>query len=109
MLVALLAALASPGALRSEEGMWTFDNLPLKQMQAKYGFAPDQAWLDHLRLSVVRFPGATGSFISQDGLVITNHHVGRGWTQRVSDKDHDYVKHGYVAQTRAQELKVPGL
>lgn len=109
MLVALLAALVSPGALRSEEGMWTFDNLPLKQMQATYGFAPDQAWLDHLRLSVVRFPGATGSFISQDGLVITNHHVGRGWTQRVSDKDHDYVKHGYVAQTRAQELKVPGL
>jgi len=109
VLVALLAALPSPGALRAEEGMWTFDNLPTKQMKEKFGFAPDQAWLDHLRLSVVRFPGATGSFISKDGLVITNHHVGRGWTQRISDKDHDYVKNGFVAQNRDQEIKVPGL
>ena len=109
ILAILLTAFVSPAALRAEEGMWTFDNLPLKQMQAKYGFTPDQAWLDHLRLSVVRFPGATGSFISKDGLVITNHHVGRGWTQRISDKDHDYVKNGFVAQRRDQEIKVPGL
>ncbi len=109
ILVLLLAALSSPAALRAEEGMWTFDNLPVKQMQARYGFKPDQAWLDHLRLAVVRFPGATGSFISRDGLVITNHHVGRGWTQRISDKDHDYVKHGFVAQNRGQEIRVPGL
>jgi len=109
VLVAVLTALTSTAALRAEEGMWTFDNLPTQQMKAKYGFAPDPAWLDHLRLSVVRFPGATGSFISKDGLVITNHHVGRGWTQRISDKDHDYVKNGFVAQSREQEIKVPGL
>lgn len=104
-----LALLLSVGSLRADEGMWTFDNVPAKKMQAKYGFAPDQKWLDHLRLSVVRFPGGTGSFVSKDGLVLTNHHVGRGSIQQVSDKDHDYVKNGFYAPTREQEIKVPGL
>ena len=103
-------ALALAGtSLRAEEGMWTFDNLPTKAIQAKYGWAPNQAWLDHVRLSALRFPGGSGSFVSADGLVLTNHHVGRGWIQRVSDKDHDYVKNGFQARTRAQEIKVPGL
>ncbi len=102
----ILAALTS---LRADEGMWTFDNLPKAQMKAKYGFAPDQAWLDHVRLAVVRFPGGTGSFISRDGLVLTNHHVGHGWIERVSDAAHDYVKNGFVAMDRKAEIKVPGL
>ena len=104
-----LAIALSVGTLRADEGMWTFDNVPTKKMQAKYGFAPDQKWLDHVRLSVVRFPGGTGSFVSKDGLVLTNHHVGRGAIQQVSDKDHDYVKNGFYAPTREQEIKVPGL
>jgi len=104
-----LAIVLSVGTLRADEGMWTFDNVPTKKMQAKYGFAPDQKWLDHVRLSVVRFPGGTGSFVSKDGLVLTNHHVGRGSIQQVSDKDHDYVKNGFYAPTREQEIKVPGL
>ena len=60
-----------------DEGMWTFDNPPVKQLQEKYGFTPDAAWLERLRLSSVRFnSGGSGSFVSSEGLVMTNHHVG---------------------------------
>jgi len=100
-------ALISSG-LSADEGMWTFNKIPAKKMMEKYGFAPDQAWLDHLRLSSLRFPGGSGSFVSKDGLVLTNHHVGHDIIQAVS-KDADYVKDGFVAQTRAQEIKAPGL
>ena len=107
-LTLLASLLAAPG-LRAEEGMWTFDNLPTQAIKAKYGWAPDQAWLDHVRLSALRFPGGSGSFVSADGLVLTNHHVGRGSIQRVSTKERDLVKHGFTAATREEEIKVPGL
>jgi hypothetical protein len=109
LVLSLLAFTLAAPTLRADEGMWTFDNLPTKKIAEKYGWAPDQAWLDHVRLSSLRFPGGSGSFVSKDGLVLTNHHVGRGWIQRVSSKDADYVKDGFAAATRDQELKVPGL
>ncbi len=62
--------------LTAEEGMWTFDNPPVEQLKEKYGFVPTKEWLDHVRLSSVRFnDGGSGSFVSPHGLVLTNHHV----------------------------------
>ncbi len=104
----VLLALAA-GALRADEGMWTFDNVPVKQIQARYGFAPDAAWLKHLQLATLRFPGGTGSFVSRDGLVITNHHVGRSAIAQVSSARADYIRDGFTAATRDQEIQVPGL
>ena len=90
----------------ADEGMWTFNNLPIKLIQQKYGFTPTQQWLDHVRLSSVRLnDGGSGSFISPDGLLLTNHHVARGQLQKDSTAGHDYIKNGFYAATEAQELK----
>src|ERR1039457_5923185 len=59
----------------ADEGMWLFNAFPKDQVQAKYGFAPDQAWLDHVRLSSARAPNGSSSFVSADGLIFTNHHI----------------------------------
>ncbi|MFN7958559.1 MAG: S46 family peptidase [Holophagaceae bacterium] len=106
-LTALALLLVLP-ALRADEGMWTFDNLPAQKLKAS-GFEPDQAWLDHLRLASLRFPGGSGSFVSAEGLVLTNHHVVRGLVLSLSTRERDLLKHGFVAADRGQELKVPGL
>jgi hypothetical protein len=90
--------------------MWTFDNPPLKQLKERYGFQPTREWLDHLRLSSVRFnDGGSGSFVSPHGLVLTNHHVALGQLQKVSSPAKDYVKDGFYARTEAEELKCPDL
>src|SRR5436309_2765445 len=94
----------------AEEGMWTFDNLPLKQLQDRYGFTPTQEWVDHVRLSSVRLnDGGSGSFVSPTGLVLTNHHVALGQLQKVSSDKKDYVKDGFYAPKQADELKCPDL
>jgi hypothetical protein len=79
-------------------------------LAAKYNFHPSQAWLDHLRLSSVRFmDGGSGSFVSPNGLVLTNHHVARGQLQKNSTAEHDYVRDGFYAATQDQEMKSPDL
>ena len=109
--LSLAAALAAlPTLLHAEEGMWTFDNPPLKLLKEKYGFVPTQAWLDHLRLSSVRLnDGGSGSFVSADGLLLTNHHVARGQLQKNSTAEHDYLADGFYAATPDQEMKSPDL
>ncbi|MFZ5804239.1 MAG: S46 family peptidase [Acidobacteriota bacterium] len=105
LMVCGLASLAA-----AEEGMWTFDNPPVKQLQQKYNFTPTQEWLDHLRLSSVRFnDGGSGSFVSATGLVLTNHHVALGQLQKVSSPQKDYVADGFLARTPEEELKCPDL
>jgi len=102
--------LAAAPILHAEEGMWTFDNPPLKQLKAKYNFTPTQAWLDHLRLSSVRLnDGGSGSFVSPNGLLLTNHHVARGQLQKNSTAEHDYLANGFYAATEDQEMKSPDL
>ena len=94
----------------AEEGMWTFDNPPLKQLKDKYNFVPDKAWLDHIRLSSVRLnDGGSGSFVSPHGLVLTNHHVARGQLQKNSTAEHNYIENGFYAATQDQEMKSPDL
>ena len=94
----------------ADEGMWLYNAPPKDKIKAKYGFDLNQAWLDHVRLSSVRFNnGGSGSFVSADGLTFTNHHVGAGCVQQLSTEGHDYIKTGFYAKTQAEEAKCPNL
>jgi hypothetical protein len=104
----LLALLVSAPAARAEEGMWTFDNFPTGRVQKTYGFSPDPAWLDHVRLSSVRLAlGCSGSFVSPDGLVMTNHHCARRCVQDLSTSQQDLNANGFYARTQAEERTCP--
>ncbi len=105
--VLLAALLILPAA--ADEGMWLFNRPPKDILQKRYGFTVTPEFMDHLRLASISFGGASGSFISPDGLVLTNHHVGRGAVQNLSTKDRDLMKTGFYARARAEELKVPGM
>lgn len=109
MMAAALSVATVP-LLRGDEGMWTFDNLPTKLLKERYGFEPDSQWLEHLRLASVRFnDGGSGSFVSQDGLVLTNHHVALGQLQKMSTAKKDYVRDGFFARSSKEESACPDL
>src|SRR2546423_12457839 len=94
----------------ADEGMWLYNEPPKDRIKGKYGFELTQAWLDHLRLSSVRFNnGGSGSFVSADGLTFTNHHVGAGCVQQLSSEGHDYIKSGFYAKSQTEEAKCPNL
>jgi hypothetical protein len=94
----------------ADEGMWTFDNPPIKPLKEKYGFETGQAWLDHVRLASVRFmDGGSGSFVSPNGLVLTNHHVAVGQLQKMSTAEKDFVSAGFYAAKPEDESACPDL
>src|SRR5437588_4091795 len=102
---ALVARVAITGATE-DEGMWTFDHPPVTLLQERYGFTPSTSWLEHLQRASVRFnDGGSGSFVSADGLVLTNHHVALGQLEKISTPQKNYVADGFYAAKEADEIK----
>src|SRR5581483_3850835 len=94
----------------ADEGMWLFNNPPLKQLKEKYQFEPSAQWLEHLQKSSVRFnSGGSGSFVSPNGLCITNHHVGLDTLQKISSEKNNYVRDGFYAKSQKDEVKATDL
>ena len=109
----VLILLSCAALAAADEGMWLYNAFPVAKVKAKYGFAPDQAWLDHAQKSSVRIESATSggsaSFVSPEGLVFTNHHVAQPCIHEMSSSGKDYMKLGFYARTRAEEPKCPNL
>jgi hypothetical protein len=94
----------------ADEGMWLYSDPPRTQLKERYNFDATPEWLEHLQKSSVRFnSGGSGSFISEDGLILSNHHVGADTLQKVSAEGHDYLKNGFHAKSLAEEIKAPDL
>ena len=106
----LCLGLAAAGTARADEGMWTFDDLPLKEMQSQYQFTPSADWLAHLQQAALRLKGGcSAAFVSADGLVITNQHCIDDCIAQISTPKHDYTQEGFFAYGREQELRCPQL
>jgi hypothetical protein len=106
----LLVACAPAWPASADEGMWPFNGLPAEALADQHDVRLTPEWLERLQQSSVRFnSGGSGSFVSAEGLVLTNHHVGADSLQKLSDATHDYFRNGFTAATRADELKCPDL
>src|SRR5215475_1358586 len=113
-LCALIVALFSLQTLqftaRADEGMWPFNNIPRAEIKKKYGFEVTDEWLKKVQLASVRFNnGGSGSFVSPNGLVLTNYHIVEDIVGEISTPEKDLAKEGFVARTRAGEIKAPSL
>src|SRR5437588_2009596 len=108
LLLAALALTAALGPVQADEGMWTFNNVPADKIEKAYGFRPDQAWLDHVRLSSVRLAqGCSGSFVSARGLVQTNHHCARACIEQLSTATRNMADLGFYARDEKGHIKCP--
>jgi hypothetical protein len=112
-LFVLALAVAAVAGSRADEGMWTFDNPPRKFWKERYGFEPSDAWLERLRLASVKLVegpgGGSASFVSAEGLLLTNQHVAAGQLQKLSTAERNLVRDGFHARTRDDELKCPDI
>src|SRR3989304_5488277 len=109
LLALVLVAVAFTAMPRADEGFWPYNSIPKAAIKAQYKFTVTDAWLNHLQTATVKFGGGTGSIVSPNGLVLTNHHIGLGTLQRLSTPEKNLVKDGFYAPTFANELKVPGM
>ena len=107
VIAAALPSLIVPGGLSADEGMWLFNDSPANLLREKYSFSPTKDWLEHVQRSSVRFnSGGSGSFVSADGLVMTNHHVGADCIQKLGNQlKKGLMKAGFQANTHDEELK----
>lgn len=101
------AVASTPAA--GDEGMWTFDNFPSARMREEMGWAPDQAWLDRVMVGTARLPGCSGSNVSADGLMLTNHHCAIACIRALSTAEADYLANGFMARTREEERRCAGM
>lgn len=104
-----LFLLLAVSLVHADEGLWLFNAVPDKQLAENHRFRPAAEFLDHLRLSSVRFGGGSGSFVSPNGLIFTNHHVASRCIQDVSSKEQNYMRDGFYADAPEKELRCPGL
>ncbi|MBU2418625.1 MAG: S46 family peptidase, partial [Alphaproteobacteria bacterium] len=107
-LIALCLAAGVHGAANAEEGMWTFDNFPIARANQTLGTNIDQAWLDRVRLSSVKFGGCSAGIVSGEGLVMTNNHCVASCVANLSTQAVNYAETGFAPRTREDELKCPG-
>ena len=98
-----------PSLASADEGMWLYNLPPRQLLHEKYGFELSDNWLENLQLASVHFGGGSGEFVSEEGLVLSNHHVGSRAVQRLSTPEHNYLRDGFYARTRAEEKPCAGL